>query len=155
MKYFYKDIVIEVPENVYYPREDTELFAKNIEKTALNDKNALEIGCGSGILSIIMAKNGAITTSVDINSDAVEITKTNAEKNNVKINVVESDLFENIEGVFDIIIFNPPYLPTESEERDITYSGGISGRETIERFIAESKNHVKKDGIILVLISSL
>jgi release factor glutamine methyltransferase len=155
MKYFYKELKLDIPESVYCPREDSELLAGILEGMDLRGKKTLEIGCGSGFLSIIMAKNGASVTSVDTNPEAASITKINAGKNKVEINAIESDLFENVKDIFDMVIFNPPYLPTEPGENDITYSGGSSGRETIERFIIGSKNHIIKDGIVLVLISSL
>ncbi|MCX6816228.1 MAG: methyltransferase [Candidatus Aenigmarchaeota archaeon] len=156
MKYFYKDIELDIPDDVYYPREDTEILAKTIEKGDLKNKEVLEIGCGSGLLSIIMAKAGAKVTSVDINPASVKTTKLNAKKNKINISVLISDLFENVKGKYDLIIFNPPYLPVgQDDPEDITYSGGSSGREIIERFIVYLKNYLKKNGRVLLVISSL
>ncbi len=155
MKFYYSDITLEVPEGVYYPREDSELMAKTIEKIDLTGKKLLEIGCGSGFLSILTAKKGADVTAVDTNPDAVEITRNNAETNNVRMDVIHSDLFKKVPDKFDIIIFNPPYLPVEEGEDDITYAGGKTGRDVIEKFIDKISGHLKPDGTVLLLISSL
>jgi len=146
---------LDVPKGVYYPREDSELLINAIEKMDIKNRNTLEIGCGSGILSIIMTKMGATVTAIDINPNAIKTTKINAEKNNVKINTFISDMFQNVKGKFDLIVFNPPYLPTEENEKDIIYSGGVSGRETIKKFIEHVKEYLKNNGKVLVIISSL
>lgn len=153
MKYFYKDAEFDVPDTVYCPREDSELLAKAIEEMNLQGKNVLEVGCGSGLLSVLMAKNGAVVTSADINPDAVEAAKNNAVKNNAKITAFVSDMFENITEKFDLIVFNPPYLPDDDNE--LTYSGGETGREVIEKFICDVKRFLNNDGIVLMVISSL
>ena len=140
---------------MYEPREDSELMAKEIEKLNLKGKKALEIGCGSGLLSIIMAKKDAIVTSVDIDEKAAGASRKNAENNGVSLDCTVSDLFENVTGKFDLIVFNPPYLPTDDDESDNTYSGGLSGRETIERFMKDVKRHLNPGGYVLLLISSL
>ena len=153
MKYFHKDIELEVPDSVYCPREDSELMARCIEEMDMNKRAALEVGCGSGLLSIIMSKNGAAVTAVDINPDAVDATKKNADKNDSNVNSFVSDLFENVEGKFDLIAFNPPYLPDDDNEP--TYSGGKTGREVIGRFISGVKRFLNNDGVVLAIISSL
>ncbi len=152
MKFYYSNLELEVPDSVYCPREDSLLLAKAIEKLCLKGKKALDMGCGSGFLSILMTESNDVT-SADINEEAVRITRDNAARNNVKLRALQSDLFSNIHEMFDIIVFNPPYLPDEGGDR--TYSGGRSGRDTIEKFIVGAKNHLNKGGIILLLISSL
>jgi len=116
MKFFYKDVVLVVPEDVYYPREDSiflaEALVKVIDKE--NVKTCLDVGCGSGFLSIIMAKKKSIVNAVDINELAVKTTIENSQKNNVNINVEQGDLFSL--GKYDLIVFNPPYLPEGKEE---------------------------------------
>ena len=154
-KFYHSDIELEVPKTVYYPREDSLLMGKVIEGLNLRGKTALEIGCGSGFLSILLAKKGAEVTGVDINEEAVEITKENAVSNSVKIDVMHSNLFSNVKGKFDLIVFNPPYLPVEEGETDFTYAGGLSGRETVERFVSGVKSHLNEHGSVLIVISSL
>jgi len=155
MKYFYKDIELDVPDSVYYPKEDSELLIEVIQKIDIKGKNILEIGCGSGLLSIIMARKGAKVTATDINPDAIEAAEINAEKNGANILVLLSNMFENVTGKFDLVVFNPPYLPIGEDEGDITYSGGSSGREIIELFVSHVKNYLNKNGVVLMVISSL
>lgn len=147
MKFFYKDLTLEVPESVYYPREDSLLLAKTLGNRHAG--KVLDMGCGSGILSILLAKNNDVT-AVDINKDAVKAAIDNAEKNKVSLKVMVSDLFVFIDDSYDLIVFNAPYLPVENEDKQ--WSGGI---KLIEKFISQAKPHLNKRGKILLLISSL
>ncbi len=159
MRFYHKGLEMDVPDSVYYPREDSLLMAGVLEKEKA--ENCLEIGCGSGFLSILAAKTSAVTdvTAVDINEKAVEATKKNAKKNNVKLKAFVSDLFSSINDSYDLIVFNSPYLPTQTDDQvssgkfeDKQWSGGI---KVIEKFIQQAKNHLNKNGKILLLISSL
>src|SRR3989344_8023357 len=97
MKFFYKNLILEVPETVYYPREDSLLLAKIIEQENLKKKSILEIGSGSGFLAILMAQQGAEVIAADINEEAVKTVNLNAKNNNINLKVISSDLFEKIE----------------------------------------------------------
>jgi release factor glutamine methyltransferase len=173
MKYFYKDLELDVPETVYYPREDSELMAKVLEGMRLENKRVLEIGCGSGILSIVMAKQGAQVTAVDINEDAVETTKLNAEKNSARLTALVSNMFEHVDDKFDLIVFNPPYLSDDTDldvvaairnegiehlkEDNILrqWGGGPTGREIIGRFFKSVAAYLAPDSTVVIGISSL
>jgi len=149
-------VPLSISESVYEPREDSLLVATELEKTLENKnvRSVLEIGCGSGLLSIIAAKRGCDVTAADINPAAVECAKRNAELNNAKIKIMQSDLFDNLEGKFDLIFFNPPYLPEEQTEESRTWAGG-KNLEVITRFIKEAKQHLESDAKLLIVISSL
>ena len=147
--YLYNDIEIKTKEDVYYPREDSELLARNVEE--ISDKKILEVGCGSGLISIIMARKNDVT-SADINPVAVELTKENAKRNGVDIDAIQSDLFDKIDEKYDIIVFNSPYLPDSDE---IDGSEMWSDKGTIERFIRQCPRYLEKNGKILIVISSL
>lgn len=151
MKFYYKDITLEVPDSVYFPEEDSELMAEAIESVEIKGKKVLEIGCGSGFLSILMSSLGAVVDAVDKNPKAIETAKQNSKSKDIRF--FHSDLFSNIRGWYDIIVFNPPYLPDDST--DIRYSGGPSGRETIIKFVKDARKFLTKNGFILLLISSL
>jgi release factor glutamine methyltransferase len=73
--------------------------------------------------------------------------------------VAEGDLFDGIEGRFDLIAFNPPYLPTEPwEPKDMAsraWDGGVDGRRVLDHFIGEARDHLAEDGSILLVQSSL
>lgn len=154
-------ISLEIPESVYEPREDSLLIAKVLEEELEGDKtknekinSVLEIGCGSGLLSIIAAKRGCDILAADIDSTAVRCAKRNAELNNTKIKAVQSNLFNDIEGKFGLIVFNPPYLPEEQTEDSRAWAGG-KNLEVITEFIKNAKQHLNDDGRVLIVISSL
>ena len=105
---------IGVLPTVYEPAEDSFMLATCA--SSLSGK-ILEIGCGSGIVSLSAAaaspKNEVL--GVDINAEAVKCARQNAETNGIRnAKFAVSDLFEGVNGKFDGILFNPPYLPTTS-----------------------------------------
>lgn len=148
-RFFYKDIVLGIPDSVYTPRDDSLLLAEALENE--QPCKALDLGCGSGFLAILLAKRGCTVTAADINPAAVAATERNAAINFCQLEVVQSDLFENVKDAFDLIVFNPPYLP-EDEPIDWQWSGGI---DIIRRFLEEAKGHLNPDGKILFVISTL
>ena len=130
-------IKLKLHPEVYEPAEDSILLLKNL--IDVRDKEVLEIGVGTGLISIACAKRGAKrVVGVDINPYAVKLAKENAKLNNVNITFFESDLFENVEGEFDVILFNPPYLPTSEDDKidsylNYAFDGGENGREILDR----------------------
>lgn len=99
---------------VFFPHftHSTKILLQFLETPDLQSKSFLELGCGTGIISVLAAKKGASVTASDINPTAIKNARLNARKNKVKIDVVLSDLFKNIPPqVFDYIIINPPYYP--------------------------------------------
>jgi len=160
-KFFFNDYVFYVLENVYEPAEDTFLLAKNL----LLNKNdfILDMGTGCGILGILAAKKARSVVAVDINPYAVRCAKMNAKLNRVKrkMNILRGDLFQPIkEGEkFDVILFNSPYLPSESGEYETwiekAWAGGLGGRELIDRFALEASRHLELHGRILLVQSTL
>ena len=114
---------IDVDENVLIPRYETELLVDktiNYIKKYFNNKiNILDIGTGSGAISVALKKNiNCNITGVDISKNALEVAKKNAKSNDVDINFVESDIFSNVEGKYDVIISNPPYISRNEEVMD-------------------------------------
>lgn len=145
---------------VYQPREDSRLLAKEILERDLSDKRCLDMGTGSGIIGEKMLSSGADeVVAVDINPEAVEEAKEKLEKyENSK--VFQSDLFENVEGKFDLIAFNPPYLPgVDIEEEDLEdqkiWRGGESGEEFTEEFLEVAKDYLAEGGEVVFIVSSL
>ena len=113
-KYTYEDSFVMVHPDVFPPQLtfSTKLFLDFIKPITLQNKSVLELGCGSGIISIYAAKKGALVTATDINTTALEYLEKSAEKNKVKVEVKESNLFEKLGNrIFDYIIINPPYYP--------------------------------------------
>ena len=155
MDIFYKGLKISLSENVYPPAEDSFMLADAAYKAG----EVLEVGCGSGLVSLSWAKNNNVT-AVDINPEAVKCTRQNARKNKLKITAFESNLFSKVIGKFDAILFNPPYLPTSEEEIldgeiNRAYDGGPDGRKILDHFLAEFSKYLKPDGSLLLVQSSL
>lgn len=138
-------------EDVYEPREDSYLLAEAVNKYAFG--NVLDIGTGTGIQGIVAALNKCNVTFSDIDENAIRCAKKNALVNGVGGKFVVSDLFGNVTGKFNTIIFNPPYLESKGIlHRDL--DGGKNGRVLIDRFLDSCKEYVTEDHIILLLESS-
>lgn len=137
---------------IYSPREDSHLIAKEVSKYS-REKKVLDMGTGSGILAKTAQKSGAKSVlASDINPEAVQ------EAKNQGIPSIPSNLFSKIKGEFDLITFNPPYLPKDSREpkdAELTNSGGKRGDELIIKFLKQAPKHLTHEGIILLLVSSL
>jgi release factor glutamine methyltransferase len=112
----YKNIHILVKPGVFYPGFiiSTKFFLQYIGRLDLREKTLLELGAGSGIISLFAASKGAVVTASDINPVAVQNIRENADRNKSDLTVIESDLFEKIPGsAYDFIIIAPPYYPKD------------------------------------------
>jgi release factor glutamine methyltransferase len=141
---------------VYGPSDDSYLMLKVIEVAP--GERFLEVGCGAGLISLHAAKAGAEVVAADINPHAVECTKKNAVRNNLKMEVLRSDLFEKTEGYFDAIAFNPPYLPEETRSTswiEKSWSGGSEGSEVAVKFLEKAWKHLAPGGRVYIILSSL
>jgi HemK-related putative methylase len=145
--------------DVYEPAEDSFLLQKYVQELAIG--RVLDMGTGSGVLAITALKspNTRSVLAVDINKNALEkLQQKKEEEKFTKLSIQESDLFSNVGGEFDTIIFNPPYLPQDiiagEPIKDDALYGGKQGWELLEKFIKNLGNHLAKNGIALVLFSS-
>lgn len=113
-KYRYEDIEVLVHPDVFPPHLtlSTKVLLDFIQPLDFKENTFLELGCGSGIISLYAAKKGAIVTATDINKTALEYLKKAALKNNLSLELTFSDLFGNLQNrQFDHIFINPPYYP--------------------------------------------
>jgi len=148
------NIIIAEDPDVYPPSDDSILFIQSLD--IKEGEKILEIGCGSGVVSIHCAKNGAIVTSGDINPKAVDLTRKNAESNRVTLAVLETDVYSNIEGRFDTILFNLPYLPVDEDGLLAkSWSGGPDGLGPLPELLQGAPDHLNDEGKVVVVISSL
>ncbi|MDY9928158.1 HemK2/MTQ2 family protein methyltransferase [Methanosarcina sp.] len=146
---------------VYEPAEDSFLLADAALEEAEPCMRILEIGAGSGFVSAVLKANvkGIRILATEINPHAARCAKAN------EVEVIRTDLFRGLKpgsqkASFDLILFNPPYLPTSKEEKvpgwlNYAFDGGTSGRETLDRFLSEVRNYLKPGGKVLILISSI
>lgn len=137
----------------YEPREDSFLMLEALAELSLRGLRILDMGTASGILAAYCARRGADVTASDIDVDAIRALELTAHRLGISIRLVACDLFSKIHGSFDIVAFNPPYLPSTTVG-DRTIDGGERGVETINRFLDEITQHLTEDGMGLLLASS-
>lgn len=164
-----QEVIIDTSDEVYAPAEDTYLiidlllsYLKSLENQNLS---MLDIGTGTGIIGITSAKSKKISNLImsDINPKAVSLAKKNVKQNsdilkNIKIDVLQSNLFNKIPKTkFDIITFNPPYLPNEENSKILNeaFFGGWSGIEVTKEFLKNSLDYLSENGVIFIVSSSL
>ncbi len=148
-----REIDIEECELVYPPKEDTFLLLEHL--AVVPGERVLEMGCGTGLLSCHISAAGGLLTAADVNPHAVRCTRDNLHRNRLAGEVVESDLFQNVPGRFDLMVFNPPYLAAEEEgvlER--SWAGGRTGLDVLSPFLQGAGEHLRPGGRILLLLSS-
>jgi release factor glutamine methyltransferase len=135
---------------IYEPSDDSFLLQRNISKYAKKGMKVIDIGTGSGIQAEELRKHTVDVTAVDINPEVISHCKEKFD--NIKI--IESDLFSNVSGKFDLITFNPPYLPDDHRVKDIALDGGKHGYELTEMFLNDVVIHLNINGKLLLLFSS-
>ncbi len=160
----HNDLIIALYPEVYEPSEDT---FELLEAITLPEKaSVLELGTGCGLIALACAQRGASVVCTDVNPHAVQLARHNYEKNRSKVQgsfeVRTGDLFDplNTTETFDVIVFNPPYLPTTKGERvggwfDVATDGGTDGLTVTRRFIKELPRHLKTPGSAYFIFSSL
>lgn len=109
-------LTFKVNENVLIPRQDTELLVENVVDYLGNDeRTVLDMCTGSGCIAVSidrLSKNSKVT-AVDISEKALEVAQENNRLNNANVTFIQSDLFTNVTGKYDIIVSNPPYIRTD------------------------------------------
>ena len=159
-----------VDENVLDPRPDSEALIEMIIKkfTKNSSLKICEIGCGSGCLIISLLKHfeNCLGLALDISNKALLIAEKNAKINQVlnRINFIQSDLFKNLQNdqIFEIIISNPPYIPTNDIENlqdevriyepRIALDGGLDGLDFYRKIAEQSQKFLKNNGDIFLEI---
>ena len=153
-----------VDERVLIPRPETEeLIFKTQKKLKQSPKNILDLCTGSGCIGISLALNypAAKVTCSDISAPALEVAEQNAKTHKAKINFIESDLFNNLQGKFDLIISNPPYIkeddiktlsPEVKQEPCLAQIGGKEGTEIIEKIIQAAPKFLTPGGLLALEI---
>lgn len=147
----------EVDERVLIPRQDTEVLVESV-LPYVKGKSVLDICTGSGCIavSLLLLGNPRKVTASDKSEAALKLAKKNAERLRADITFIKSDLFDNIEESFDIIVSNPPYI-SESEMKELEPEvkehepsmalwGGMDGLYFYRRIIKEAVNYLKPGG---------
>ncbi len=158
--YFF-DYVFYVNQNVLCPRPETELLVEEALKFAKSNSKILDLCTGSGAIAItIQKKSNAKVSGSDISKKALYVAKKNAKMLNANVKFVLSDMFENISGKFDMIVSNPPYIPSkEIESLDIevkkfdpiiSLDGGVDGLDFYKQIAQNARNYLNKNGKLLL-----
>ncbi|MDR0557632.1 MAG: peptide chain release factor N(5)-glutamine methyltransferase [Treponema sp.] len=145
------------------PRPDTETLVEAalsaIDASAA--RSCLDLCAGSGAIAIALKheRNHLVVTGSDISKSALDVARANAEAHHMDIQWIESDLFDCIEGCFDIIVSNPPYIPTSMiaelslevrKEPHLALDGGADGLDSITKIIVEAKTRLNQGGALLI-----
>ena len=147
-----------VNENVLIPRPETEELVAIALKNINSNTTVLDMCTGSGAIAITINKQSKATvTAVDISEKALEIAKTNAKNNDANVNFIQSDMFNNVSGKFDVIISNPPYVKSgdiENLQREVKFEPVIAldgGQDGLDfyRIIANDGAKFLNDGGLL------
>ena len=162
-----------VDENVLIPQPDTEVLVESAikyiteitvnKKISINNIKLLDLCTGSGAIAISLKKYipQIKVYASDISEKALEISKINANNNNVEINFIKSDMFKNINEKFDIIVSNPPYIKTSKisklskdvqNEPVLALDGGDDGLKFYRLISEQINDYLKSDGILMMEI---
>ncbi len=153
---------------MYVPSEDSELAVHLLRvylgKTGKTGLSILDMGTGTGILGMCAAmdRNADNVLFADIDDAALALARSNVMSNRnvlrAKCAFIKTDMFSKIPSkkLFDLIMFNPPYLPSEGERSALqnTWDGGPTGIEVSAEFMRQSVLHLNKDGALLLVASS-
>lgn len=164
-KSYFFGLEFKVDENVLSPRPESEILVeKAIEYITQNNyKTVLDMCTGSGCLAITVKKYTSVDmTAVDISSKALAVAKQNANLNNVNIEFICSDMFEKVDGKFDLIISNPPYIDTEEVKTldkevinfdpHIALDGGEMGLKFYSIIHDNLRKHLNDGGMLIMEI---
>ena len=152
-----RGIKLWLNESVFHPSFylSTDLLLDYVISHKLDGKKILELGCGSGFISLYLAKNYRVEMfASDINPKAIKGIIKNAKTNNLTIDIYESDLFSNIPALdFDFILVNPPYFkaPVKSLNQYAFYTG--ENHEYFLNFFRQIKTYIKKDTKVILILS--
>ncbi|MCI8875936.1 MAG: peptide chain release factor N(5)-glutamine methyltransferase [Lachnospiraceae bacterium] len=154
----------KVNPGVLIPRQDTETLVEEVLKAVTPGMEVLDLCTGSGCIAVSLAKfvPGAKVQGVDISPEALKVSEENARRNGVNVHFFLSDMFGQVEGKFDVIVSNPPYIPTGEiqglmpEVKDFEPHLALDGKEDglwFYRILAgEGKKYLKPKGTLMVEI---
>ena len=149
-----------VDEHVLIPRQDTEILVEEVLKNLSDGFRILDMCTGSGciLLSLLRYSNNCVGMGVDVSEDALEVAKKNSEELSADATFLQSDLFTQVEGRFDMIVSNPPYIRSDvmetlmEEVREFEPMLALDGKEDGLFFYREivkgSKTHLVSGGML-------
>lgn len=149
-----------VSKDTLIPRVETELLIKTCQNLVNKNSKVLDIGCGTGIISIMLNKlTNCNVDSCDISSEALKIAKANSQNLNTNVKFFKSDLFENVQDKYDLIVSNPPYIPIKEMEKlqkevkdfephQALFANDEQGIDFYKKIIQNSRKFLNKSGFL-------
>ncbi len=145
-------LVIDQGAGVYRPSEDTRLLAEAVVRAP--GESFLEVGTGTGFVALHAARRGPVVAT-DVNRAAVELTRANAQRNGLPVDVVRTHLAAGVRGSFQVIAFNPPYLEGEPDgPLDRAWAGGRGGSAVALEFLSDLPRILASGGRAYLLLST-
>ena len=163
-KAYFMGLEFSVNEHVLIPRQDTEILVEEALKRMSEHARILDLCTGSGciLLSLLYNKNKAEGIGIDISEEALKIARHNSRMLHVSAKFEQSDLFEKAEGIFDLIVSNPPYIPAKvigglmKEVRDyephLALDGGEDGLDFYRRIVSQAGDYLNPGGWLIMEI---
>ena len=148
-----------VNKDVLIPRPETEMLVDHIKNNFSNLENVLDLGTGSGCIAIEISKlfESATILGSDVCEKALKVAKKNNNQSNNKVNFIKSNWFSDIEGQFDLIVSNPPYIPEGTKleastlfEPKVALFSEETGSEDLKKIISEAINYLKTNGTLIL-----
>jgi len=148
---------LSVFPNVFHPKYfgSSSILARFVSSLDLHGKSFLDVGCGSGLVALCAARRGARVTAVDINPEAVRCTVSNAVRHKIEVEAHVSDLFSALRDTrFDVIAWNPPFLPgTPVTPAEAAFYGGPHF-DVIRRFSADVRRYLAPQASVYTILSA-
>lgn len=153
--YNYQGIRLAVHPQVFHPGFffSTKLLLRHLSGFTLHGKSFLELGAGSGLISISAARSGARVTASDINPVATDYLRQNARSNQVQVTVIHSDIFGNIpKGTFEFVAINPPYyFRKPADWKQYAWNCGENG-EYFRDLFSGLGNYIDTQSVVLMVL---
>ena len=155
---WFMGLEFEVSDQVLTPRFDTECLVEEVERLLVSGMRILDLCTGSGcILLSLLARNPQIDgVGTDLSAGALQVACRNRDRLGIQAQLIQGDLFEHVTGSFDVIVSNPPYIPSKEigglmpEVRDhepvMALDGGADGLDFYRRIIREAAGYLKPGG---------
>lgn len=155
-KFRYKGIRVIILKGVFHPGLffSTKILLNYLDQFDLKNKTFLELGAGTGLISIYAAKKNAFVTASDISESSVKNILLNAGKNNVNLEIIHSDLFEKIpQQKFDFILINPPYYKKQPKTEDEFAWFCGEHAEYFEKLFNELPGYIQHASKVIMVLS--
>lgn len=154
--YHYKGISVRVFPGVFHPGffSSTLFLLRYLDRVDLKGKSVLELGCGTGLISIVTARNGAVVTATDMSHNAIENVAANTSNSGADVEIIHSDLFDKLGGRrFDWIVMNPPYYAKRvNSEQEMAWNCG-EDFEYFRKAFESVKHHLNVNGNLLMVLT--